>query len=244
MTGFAGIVPLLDGNLDRLLELESLIRVGLSSRGSVDFLPRSPTSGVSTCFDGQLHDRTTLSTSLTQTHRDDSALITSAYTRWGDDFVDKIVGDFAVAILDCEQQLLVLATDFIGSRPLAYAITRDFVCFASEPAALAALPGIDDRPDEFALVLSLMGEVGSGVHTHYRGVSWLQGGHLLKVGLNDGLAQSPSLVDAETAGSRFANGRRVRGRIPRPADGDCVGVACHKTARSEPIFQVASIPLP
>lgn len=54
----------------------------------------------------------------------------------------RVCGDFAVALYDAGEDVLWLARDRVGTRPLYYAIIPDGVGFASRPAALLALPQV------------------------------------------------------------------------------------------------------
>lgn len=54
-----------------------------------------------------------------------------------------INGDFACALFDSKTGALWLARDRIGHRPLYFAKTEQIFAFASMPAALVGLPGID-----------------------------------------------------------------------------------------------------
>ena len=54
----------------------------------------------------------------------------------------RVCGDFAVALYDAGEDVLWLARDRAGTRPLYYAIIPDGVGVASRPAALLALPQV------------------------------------------------------------------------------------------------------
>ncbi|HTP52063.1 MAG TPA: asparagine synthase (glutamine-hydrolyzing) [Gemmatimonadales bacterium] len=63
------------------------------------------------------------------------------YESWGDDFVTKINGMFALAIWDADRQRLLLARDRLGKKPLYYAQLGGSLAFASELRSLLAFPG-------------------------------------------------------------------------------------------------------
>ncbi|BCL15740.1 asparagine synthetase B [Micromonospora sagamiensis] len=81
----------------------------------------------------------------------DTEVVLKAYAEWGDDFVDHLVGMFAVAITERATGRLVLARDRLGIKPLYLAETPDRVRFASTLPALLAGGGIDTTVDPVAL---------------------------------------------------------------------------------------------
>lgn len=74
----------------------------------------------------------------------DGEVICHLYDLYGTDAFAKLDGMFAIALLDKEKDRFILARDIPGEKPLYYGRTPsgDFV-FASELAALRAVPGLD-----------------------------------------------------------------------------------------------------
>lgn len=81
----------------------------------------------------------------------DVAVIPPLYLELGEQFVERLVGAFAIAIWDPRVECLVLARDRAGERPLFYMVGDEEVRFATEIAALAADPEVTIRPDAAAL---------------------------------------------------------------------------------------------
>ncbi|MCW3842614.1 N-acetylglutaminylglutamine amidotransferase [Micromonospora yasonensis] len=81
----------------------------------------------------------------------DSEVVVKAYAEWGLDFVDHLIGMFAVAISERDTGRLVLARDRLGIKPLYVAETPGVVRFASTLPALLAGGGIDTSIDPVAL---------------------------------------------------------------------------------------------
>ncbi|SBT52063.1 N-acetylglutaminylglutamine amidotransferase [Micromonospora auratinigra] len=81
----------------------------------------------------------------------DSEVVVKAYAEWGLDFVDHLIGMFAVAISERDTGRLVLARDRLGIKPLYLAETPGAVRFASTLPALLAGGGIDTSIDPVAL---------------------------------------------------------------------------------------------
>ncbi|MEO4040780.1 asparagine synthase-related protein [Hoeflea sp. CAU 1731] len=79
----------------------------------------------------------------------DGELILLAYLKWGKNCLDHLVGDFAFAIWDPAKEQIFCARDHFGMRPLVYLEDhRDSFAFASEPASILALDGVNRSLNE------------------------------------------------------------------------------------------------
>lgn len=81
----------------------------------------------------------------------DTEVIGKAYHRWGEDFVDHLIGMFALAIHERDTGRLVLARDRLGIKPLYLAETPERLRFASTLPALVRAGGVDTSIDPVAL---------------------------------------------------------------------------------------------
>ncbi|TDD96864.1 N-acetylglutaminylglutamine amidotransferase [Jiangella asiatica] len=81
----------------------------------------------------------------------DTEVIAKAYHRWGEDFVDHLIGMFAVAVHERDSGRLVLARDRLGIKPLYLAQTPDRLRFASSLPALLKGGDVDTSIDPVAL---------------------------------------------------------------------------------------------
>ncbi len=81
-----------------------------------------------------------LSISLNTTS--DTEVILEAFSRWGDAFIERLNGMFAIAIWDKDEQTLHLFRDRMGIKPLYFYSDGHVMAFASEMKALTALPEI------------------------------------------------------------------------------------------------------
>jgi len=85
----------------------------------------------------------------------DTEVVIAAYCQWGDDFLRRLEGMFALALYDGAQRRLLLARDRAGEKPLFYRCAGGKLTFASELKALTADPDfpriIDVRALEFYL---------------------------------------------------------------------------------------------
>jgi len=111
-------------------------------------------------FDGRLDNRAELRRTLHDHPRADSGtdrdLVAAAYERFGDAFVERLEGDFALAVFDRRMNRLLLARDRVGLRPLCYVQRGGAFLFASEAKALLAHAGITAMPDEQMLAEFLL----------------------------------------------------------------------------------------
>jgi asparagine synthase (glutamine-hydrolysing) len=81
----------------------------------------------------------------------DTEVILKAYHRWGEDFVDHLVGMFALAIHERDSGRLLLARDRLGIKPLYLAETPGRLRFASSLPALLRSGDVDTSIDPVAL---------------------------------------------------------------------------------------------
>jgi asparagine synthase (glutamine-hydrolysing) len=81
----------------------------------------------------------------------DTEVILKAYHRWGDAFVERLIGMFALCIVERDSGRAVLARDRLGIKPLYVAPIRGGLRFASTLPALVRAGGIDTTVDPIAL---------------------------------------------------------------------------------------------
>ena len=82
----------------------------------------------------------------------DTEVIPHAYEEWGIEFLDRLNGDFAIALWDRDHRELLLARDRFGVRPLFIAEYGGDVCFASEGKALLRHPWAKRALDPIGIV--------------------------------------------------------------------------------------------
>jgi asparagine synthase (glutamine-hydrolysing) len=113
--------------------------------------------------------------------RSDTETIVHAYEEYGDAFVERLNGQFALAIWDVKRQRLVLARDRVGIRPLFYLEDAGRLLFASEVKALrpAMQGGLRLDTKGLAQVFTFWSAIGE--HTVFERVKSLPPGHLLVV---------------------------------------------------------------
>lgn len=77
----------------------------------------------------------------------DADLVLAAWERWQDGSLDRLIGDWAVAVWDAAAGTLTLARDMMGNRPLFYHHGRAFFAFSSMAKGLHALKDVPVGPD-------------------------------------------------------------------------------------------------
>ncbi|MGN7613704.1 XrtA/PEP-CTERM system amidotransferase [Magnetococcales bacterium HHB-1] len=117
--------------------------------------------------------------------RSDTEVIVHAWEAWGYQCVEKFVGMFAFALWDRQQEILFLARDPLGIKPLYYGETTDgWLAFASELKALETLDSLDRRQNIQALEnYFALGYVPDPM-TIYQGVEKLSPGRYLSYARN------------------------------------------------------------
>lgn len=113
--------------------------------------------------------------------RSDTEVIVHAYEEYGDRFVERLSGQFALALWDVRRQRLLLARDPVGIRPLYYTTCSGRLLFASEvKGILAVAPEVASLDEQgLAQVFTFWSTVGD--RTVFKGVRNLPPGHRLIV---------------------------------------------------------------
>ncbi len=117
--------------------------------------------------------------------RSDTEVVLKLYERYGDDFLLRLRGMFALAIFDKRRgpgrERMILARDHLGIKPLIYARSGNSLVFASELKALLASGLIASTIDPVSLRLLLSYGSIYQPHTMIEGVSMLLPAHRLIV---------------------------------------------------------------
>ncbi|MBC3844482.1 asparagine synthase (glutamine-hydrolyzing) [Streptacidiphilus sp. 4-A2] len=100
---------------------------------------RDPESGVMITFNGEIYNFRGLAErwgiSIGR-HETDAHLVLRAYQKFGDACIDEFDGMFALAIYDPRDRTVILARDGFGEKPLYYAMSGEYLTFASELKAV------------------------------------------------------------------------------------------------------------
>lgn len=133
----------------------------------------------------------TLSAQCWLGHSDTETLLTAIET-WGlEASLQRCVGMFALAVWDTQTQMLQLARDRLGEKPLYYCYQDGQLAFASELKALRLAPGFTGQVDREALCLLLKDGYVPAPKTIYAGVSKLLPGQIMTLGCVNGVVGAP-----------------------------------------------------
>ncbi|MFA5961770.1 MAG: asparagine synthase (glutamine-hydrolyzing) [Parcubacteria group bacterium] len=104
---------------------------------------------VAIIFNGEIYNYQTikkeLGTSYQWKSKSDTEILIHGYEEFGQKIVEKIEGMFAFAIYDRKNNLLTLARDHFGKKPLYYYLDEEIFCFASELKAIIKNPEIKQK---------------------------------------------------------------------------------------------------
>ena len=111
----------------------------------------------------------------------DSQLILAAYERWGEDCPNKLLGDFAFAIWNEQEQNLFCARDHFGVKPFYYYSSEGLFAFASEIKAILCLPEVPQELNELRIGYYLASMFRDRAITSYQNIFRLPPAHSLTV---------------------------------------------------------------
>lgn len=111
----------------------------------------------------------------------DVEVLIPLYKEYGNDFVNKLNGQFAFAIFDDTKKQLLLVRDHVGICPLFYTVAGDTLVFGSEVKAVLKHPEVTRKVNLRGLdqILSFPGMVSPT--TMFEGIHALRPGHQLVV---------------------------------------------------------------
>lgn len=147
---------------------------------------------VAVVFNGEIYNHAQLRAELIalgitdwQTDHSDTEVILQGYRRWGLSLVDRLNGDFAIAIYDrsdSQRPVLHLLRDRAGVKPLYLTRTEAGEwLFASEIRALLAHPDVRAQMDRVAFWHYLTFIVAPAPLTLFKGIFKLPAAHLVSI---------------------------------------------------------------
>src|SRR6266849_9334701 len=113
------------------------------------------------------------------TTQSDTEVIVHGWEEWGEQMVERLNGQFAFCLVDRKRNVLFLARDRMGIKPLHYAVHGSRLLFASELKALLRDPALRRGVDPVALDEYLAYEFVPSPRSIVRGISKLRPGHTL-----------------------------------------------------------------
>ncbi|QBI04192.1 XrtA/PEP-CTERM system amidotransferase [Pseudoduganella albidiflava] len=112
---------------------------------------------VMVCYNGEIYNYRELTAELKALGHvfktnSDTEVIVHAWEEWGEACVERFRGMFAFGLWDRNQQLMFLARDHMGVKPMFYTMLPDgLFAFSSELKALRSLPGLPREIDPRAV---------------------------------------------------------------------------------------------
>jgi asparagine synthase (glutamine-hydrolysing) len=152
------------------------IRFGCCDDGTVAANPANDAAA----FDGRIDNRDELSRALSAgdlNGRTNAETALLCYEKWGDDFCDHIIGDYACAIWKAQRRRLVMTVDPGALRPLYYWLAGSEILFASEQRGLFADPQVPRTLDEDQIATWLCLLPRDPQRTFFRGIFRIPPGH-------------------------------------------------------------------
>ncbi len=112
----------------------------------------------------------------------DTEVLPHLYEDEGIDFLRRLNGIFAFALLDRSRRTLFLVRDPLGVKPLVYTVRGQRLAFGSEAKAVLASGLVAADLDEASLHLSMNVRYVPGDRTFFAGIRRLSPGHVLEFG--------------------------------------------------------------
>jgi len=85
----------------------------------------------------------------------DSYFILKSYEKWGEKCPEHLLGDFAFAIWDENEEKLFCARDHMGVKPFYYYLSEEMFLFSTEIKALFCVPVVHNRINELQIATFL-----------------------------------------------------------------------------------------
>ncbi|RBP49931.1 asparagine synthetase B family protein [Arenicella xantha] len=109
----------------------------------------------------------------------DASFVLASYQRWSEDCPKRIKGAFVFAIYDPKRQMLLLARDRLGLKPLYYSVDSPCFLFASNAAAIARLDGVNNQLSSDWIAQHLFKHYSDSSSTGFANIKKLPAGHML-----------------------------------------------------------------
>jgi asparagine synthase (glutamine-hydrolysing) len=118
----------------------------------------------------------------------------ACFAAWGiEKTLQTAVGMFAIALWDKQQQVLTLARDRMGEKPLYWGWCDEVLLFGSELKAMKAHPAFNAEVDRNALTLLLRHCYIPAPYSIYQGIQKLMPGHFVKIPLQGDVASAKNV---------------------------------------------------
>jgi asparagine synthase (glutamine-hydrolysing) len=112
--------------------------------------PLADAAGRLLAWDGRLDNRSELISLLDGEleGQTDVSIVLAAFKKWGADFAQHLIGDFALSLWDPKSQILLLARDPVGTRLLFYHANNERIAWSTRLEPLLSLPNVEIEIDD------------------------------------------------------------------------------------------------
>lgn len=117
-----------------------------------------------------------------KTHSDTEVILHS-YSEWGEKFLDRFIGMFALVIYNTKDQTVICARDRAGVKPFYYYHYKDLFIFASELKSILLHPGFIKKLELNSVAAFLQFGNVPGKNCIYHNAFKLLPAHLMKIDL-------------------------------------------------------------
>jgi asparagine synthase (glutamine-hydrolysing) len=143
-------------------------------------------------WDGRLDNRDDLLL-LVKDHLQDEttdvALAMAAYEKWGEPGFNRLIGDWSLALWDASSDSIVLASDYLGTRPLHYYADDKCIAWSSDLGLLVSWFGAENDLDNH-YIAAFLTHSPQYDRTIYRSISFVPCAHTVRA--SDGnLSKTP-----------------------------------------------------
>jgi asparagine synthase (glutamine-hydrolysing) len=111
----------------------------------------------------------------------DTEVILHAYKEWGNAFVDRMIGMFAIVIYDEKNDQFFFLRDRAGVKPFFYYVTKDLILYSSELKAFHHHPSFEKRINQDALAAYFQYGNVPTPHCIFENTYKLKPGHYLSI---------------------------------------------------------------
>src|SRR5258708_4505703 len=156
-------------------------------RNGIDSAPPlcAERAGCGVIFDGSLYNRDDLQSELGEflvpPASNHAELVLAAYQRWGEDFLKRLRGAFALVIWDSSREVLLCLRDPIGTYPMFYTENQDGLFVSTSTDVLIRQPHVSVGVNRAALADFMLDRFPMMEETFLEGVSRVPPGHVLRV---------------------------------------------------------------
>lgn len=183
-------------------DLQSGIGLAHTRLSIVDLTPAGHQPMQSACerfviaFNGEIYNHLALRQKLEAQHQSsawrghsDTETLLACLSAWGiEQTLQATVGMFAFALWDKQNQMLTLARDRLGEKPLYWGWCNNTLLFGSELKAMKVHPAFNAEIDRNALALLLRHNYIPAPHSIYQGIHKLPAGHYVQINQKQGAA--------------------------------------------------------